>query len=232
MNIDFSRYDFQSILHDWLSNTLVTIGLPKICDLKIRAYGGWNINGVESPLRFDASKFYQTHCPALYQIGDNYFRLSFEFAETLFFHKYVDLHSEIMPFQNTVVERRAPDRIVKNRVDCFEPNCELRKVKRWLKNRKACTNPLCPLTFSDMFYRQEQKQVDVHLALDFITAIKYMTSCLNICILSNDLDIVPALVFASIENPGNKLITVGRTKSGVQYCDDYLNRNNTVILYF
>jgi len=39
MNIDFKRYNFNLILTTWLKNVLINTDLPKICDLKIRAYG-------------------------------------------------------------------------------------------------------------------------------------------------------------------------------------------------
>jgi hypothetical protein len=228
-NIDFRESDLNHLLDVWLSALCTHDSqLRKIVDVDIRVYGGWNQDGKESDARYQASAFYQSSLPSIKRVGDIYFRLTFRFAETLI---TTPIMAPSLRFENTVTTRTSFEPIIVHNGSCDSPNCELKIVRRWLNKKLACTSKNCIKSFGDIFHRREQKQVDVHLSIDAVLAVRDIDICRHIAVVSADLDIIPALCAAIQHNTSKKHIYLIKPKPYSFYCDDYLESNGLTLIY-
>jgi hypothetical protein len=168
--------------------------------MRIRAYGGWFECDSVTALRYEAAEYYQRNCPSVFAHGSLICRTIFEFADYL--AGYSPLESDNAVRITSTFARRAspqPALLTGGAVTCEEPNCELKKMVRWLRRRKACTKQGCPHSFSEFFERHEQKQVDVHIALDAIHYSDHLDEREFLAVASDDADLVPALAAAGVK---------------------------------
>ncbi len=196
--------------------------LPQTVAATLRAYGGWFEEYAASPARYEASAFYQNNCPVVLETNGAFVRIHFEFADSL----AASSNADQLPITHTVGLRRTAGRISprQSAASCALDGCELRLVRKWFRRKAACTAVSCPLTFGDVFERREQKQVDVHLTADLMFYAARLASPTAIAVVSDDLDIVPAILTAAVSNPGRVLIHLRSPSRSRMYNDDLLRR--------
>jgi uncharacterized LabA/DUF88 family protein len=191
-NIPWHEIDISQLIRCWLFR--VMDGSPAgVLDVRLRAYGGWFAGNVASARRFDALTFYQKSCPAVIKLGPAFVRIAFEFADSLLLGTF-----GVVPIRNTYVTR-ASGQVLKPRAGvqtCGETDCEIKRMRRWVGRRRACPKTECPLSFSDCYVREEQKQVDVHLAVDLMQTAWASTRPTHLAVASDDSDFLPALLAA------------------------------------
>lgn len=222
-NLPFPTITPRTILEAWIKRVFITT-TPNIFQIRVRAYGGWFVGNTASGGRFKASEFYQANCPPLFKIDETYCRVVFEFADNLI----PMLNSRVVypGIENTLVERKSPEKI-KLRLDvpvCTEPGCEIQNVRRWLRKRRACSRNSCPHAFGDHFYREEQKQVDIHLAMDLIQFTNNGSSMRHVALATDDNDFLPALIMVAVNHPTAASITHVRFENSNTYIDDFLKK--------
>lgn len=193
---------FQHVLRDWLDGLGEDAPPSGLLSVRVRAYGGWYRGSSTSDERFGAARVYQQACPSLMKHRQWLLQMSFAFAEEVIAEGDLKGASHYLRISNTVVERASPQtfRMRGDSPECSEPDCRLREVTRWLKKRRACAKPGCPHSFAAFFVRREQKQVDVHLAVDLIACTLDDEQCGHVAVATDDLDIVPALLHAATRN--------------------------------
>jgi uncharacterized LabA/DUF88 family protein len=228
-NVHFDRFGLLDLLNVWIT-TNDGYHSPGIIPVTVRAYGGWYREDLTSEARYRASEFYQETCPSVVFRCDRYFRLNFEFAENLI----VPSESSITPprITHTVVLRPAAQdvSIQQTAPPCGETGCQISVMRRWIRRRRACTRPGCPHPFSAQFTRTEQKQVDVHLAVDFITVARQMRAGDQIAIISDDADLLPAIASAAVSTCLADQISLIRCTAITFYLDNYLTKLGVRIL--
>jgi hypothetical protein len=163
---------------------------------------------------------YQADLPSLVKIGLSYLRIRFEFADALLQHA---LDGQQIAVQGTVLSRASAQTtipIANAQFVCREPECEIKRVRRWIKNKKACFRKDCKKQFSDFWTRTEQKQVDTHLTSDLLTA-RYADEYDALVLVSDDLDFVPAMATAA-SVPKRSLLGCMRFDVLPSYMDSFL----------
>lgn len=167
-----------------------------LVDVTIRAYGGWFDGNLPTLSRERASAFYQEECPSLIEHGSMRARIAFEFADELLAGT---ADSTRVRIRNTYQRRRSKQTAVpdKSAPICADPHCELKSIRRWLKKNSACSKSGCAYNFQDFYVRPEQKQVDIHLALDLMTICQGHMS-LGVAVATDDVDLIPAIAAATI----------------------------------
>jgi hypothetical protein len=226
-NCPFTRIPLHGVIERWLA-TLPRTDTRAVRELLVRAYGGWWHGDLSSNSRVSAMQLYTAQCPALIRQGTDYWRVRFEFADHLLWRE-----GQVDPrIENTFVLRPAPQLFSPKAPasPCTETNCESQRVRLWLLKRRGCTRPACPRTFSEMWYRPEQKQVDVHLVVDLLTATLKTKSSINVAVASDDLDFLPALLAAVTHSTSAFSITHIRFTARAMYLDDCLRRLGMRIL--
>lgn len=225
-NIPFDRVDLLSILRAWLSQLRSSGDLASdgVQSLRVRAYGGWFSDANSSRARYEAADFYQTTCPSVFNHDGRFVRVSFEFADYLIEH-HVERPTDLAPVRIThsVAERKSlPWMRPVSTLECLEPECELSTVRRWLRKKRGCAKNDCRQSFSDCFYRLEQKQVDVHLALDLQAYATGSWPYMRVALASDDWDLLPALSLAAGSLPPSRTLTVLRFTRAGTYLDPVL----------
>jgi hypothetical protein len=222
-NLPFSNVTPRSIIETWIARVVDTSS-ANIVQVKVRAYGGWFIGSTASDGRFRASEYYQNNCPSLFKIKNSYCRVSFEFADNLI--PLAQSSITCPAIENTLVIRKSTQQI-KFRPDaplCNEPDCELRTVRRWLRKRRACFRQSCPHVFSDHFIREEQKQVDVHLAVDLLQLAMNGSLQRHIALATDDNDFLPALAAAAVNHPTAASLSHIRFDTDNTYMDEFFKK--------
>jgi hypothetical protein len=97
-----------------------------------------------------------------------------------------------------------------------------------MRNQRACFKPECPRSFADHFARREQKQVDVHIAVDLMTLAECNDLCRHIAIASDDTDLLPAIAAAGARLAANRTLTALRFSAGTRCVDGICGRLNSV----
>lgn len=230
-NIVNSGATIGHLLRSWLSDVAAALG-PGVHSACVRAYGGWFEQERTTDLRFTAVSSYQAVCPSVVSMGSAYFRIVFEFADSL---SIDDPASEnaLPRFTHTSVLRPAPQQVMlnPNRAPCGVSGCRVNEVRRWISKRKACSNGGCPNAFSEVFERREQKQVDVHLAVDTILLAQFGKPGSHVALASSDADVLPALTAAAVLARDNGIrLTSIRVGGQTHYLDDSLTRASVVLL--
>jgi hypothetical protein len=113
---------------------------------------------------------------------------------------------------------------------CPEADCEVRKVRRWFRHNRGCTRSACPKSFADCFLRLEQKQVDIHLALDFIVLAQQLPDSACLALASDDTDLLPAVVAASSRGKPDPHLSLLRFNEKKTYMDDFILERGVNIL--
>jgi len=223
-NIDFSRISVRQLLNSWINaDPILQVPGPPL-QLRLRAYGGWFAENVSSDSRHRAAEMYTDNSPSLFKHGDNYYSVSFEFADEL-----GAFGAKSVRITNTVVRRGSnrPVSTIRNPPACDEFDCDIKATKRWLRHNRACSRAACPTPFSDHFERVEQKQVDVHLAVDLLSYLATTSS--QVGIVTDDADVLPALGAAAANATALGRLTVLRFNSRGTYLDPYLRQNGVRI---
>jgi uncharacterized LabA/DUF88 family protein len=221
-NIPHADGTIKSVLTSWLRNHIVDARRSAVY-VDIRAYGGWFDGLSVTQSRFAAADFYQRTSPTVILHDGVICRMSFQFADTLLAGAAARYMADSAPLIAYTVVTRSSPLYVRTRTsqrDCGETGCELHNVRKWISKRRACHNEKCPHAFGDYFVRTEQKQVDVHLAVDLVRA------CLghfdHIVLVSEDWDLLPALLGATELCNSGQVISVVRFRPGVTYLDSVL----------
>jgi hypothetical protein len=192
-NVPWQEVGVSQLICCWLSKMLRT-GISGALDVRLRAYGGWFAGNIASDGRYAALGFYQESCPAVLKLGSAFVRITFEFADSLLPAPYSAQGA--VPIRNTYVVR-ASGQVLKPRSGpqtCNEADCEIKRMRRWVGRRRACPKNGCPLSFSECYVREEQKQVDVHLAVDLLQTAWLSGNTTHLAVASDDSDLLPALV--------------------------------------
>jgi len=221
-NLPLSRIGIQHLLDRWLSHIDSSPAIA-VGEALIRIYGGWWLEDQMSESRHAASLFYAEFCPSLMYVLSRVWRVRFEFADSLF----APHHSTEIPIRHTFALRPAPPPVARRpgqqQPSCDEPDCEIRQLRKWLYRRRGCTRTACPRRFGDVWYRAEQKQVDIHLALD-LAALVHRKDLAHLAVGSDDLDFLPALVTASGHPLRHCTISHLRCRTDRTYLDDVFSR--------
>lgn len=232
-NLPGVRSDLGRLVGPWLARLESTGQLPRgretTASLHARFYGGWFDGYRVSQSRYQAGQEYDTGWPALLQRPGYLLRITFEFSEDLLGAGSHPKHK----ITNTVAFRGRPIRANPTPLakTCPEPACERKKVQQWIKRGSGCTLGVCPNTFIDCFQRHEQKQVDIHLALDLISLTSGDIGSAHIAIATDDLDFAPALLRAAHSIAERASLTLIRTIRKPLYCDETLRGLGATIVY-
>lgn len=221
-NVATNLTQLNAFLKSWLRELFRDYPLPDVGDIMVRAYGGWWLEEMSSEARFSASQIYSAYCPALISTDGHYWRVNFEFADRLLLPS--GTQPQVPNFHYTVVMRPAPLLKVAKVLGqtCGEVDCELQRCRRWLSKRRGCTRDACPQEFSQVWSRTEQKQVDIHLAIDLLQLCRLWPQEVHVAILSDDADFLPALIASSIGTRSAVTLTHVRTAGRTTYLDNVL----------
>jgi hypothetical protein len=230
-NVPFSRITIRHIIESWIDDLSGILSPRQNIVAVVRAYGGWYDGVTASESRYRAAEFYQTDCPAAFLYAGRICRITFEFADRLLPCK-TDSADHRVRITHTVASRSAAQ-MFGRRMDalaCEEVDCELQAVRRWLTKRRACTRAACPQAFADQFHRKEQKQVDVHLAVDVITRAETMVDGEHLALASDDWDMLPALAATTGRLAPRVTVTAIRCSTTSTYLDHDLRQRGIRIL--
>ncbi len=214
-NIDFSRVSVRRLLETWIdADPILRQPGPPVA-LRLRAYGGWFAESASSDARFRAAEMYTEAAPSLIKYAGNFYSVSFEFADSLASAKTVRI-------TNTVVKRASTPTVtaIRGAAACPETDCEIKATRRWLRHSRACGREACPRAFIDHFERVEQKQVDVHLAVDLISMLSTRND--HVGVATDDADVLPAVLAAAATGTAQGRLTLLRFNPRTTYADPYL----------
>lgn len=222
-NLPFPKISIKEILCHWLDSLTSHIRSVGIVSIRIRAYGGWYDGTNVSDARYRASEFYQDCCPIGFRHHMAYCKVRFEFADSLVLPFNMG-SSDTVPVTHTVATRNSPYMmgLRQDRQICNESDCQLQSIKKWLRAQRGCPRPGCPQAFVNQFIRREQKQVDIHIALDLITFAEQSDANLHIGLASDDYDMIPALAAAVFRRKSASSLTWLRFKNYSTYLDNWL----------
>lgn len=230
-NVPISRLSVTDLLTQWLASLPPEDEDLPVQDLLVRAYGGWWYESNVSNSRYQAAATYAAHCPAMLRVRGRYWRILFEFADTLLAPSATPLGPRI---DNTFVLRPAPQLFLPRQPElaCLEQDCEALRLRKWVRQRRGCTRKACPKSFGDLWFKPEQKQVDIHLALDLLTLNGPMSAVRHLSVASDDIDFAPALWLASAALPEYRTLTSIRFSTSPPYFDAHLQDTKVTILRY
>lgn len=229
-NVPFGSVGLKSILERWLLELAPRTQRGSVRTAIVRAYGGWWKGDQLSESRQKATSFYADECPALLRVDGVFWRVGFEFADRLV--GFVGRKAPMPAIHNTFVMRPVPPlKISRNGAyTCIEADCEARKLRDWFYSRRGCTRKACQNLFGDIWSRSEQKQVDIHLAIDLITLAPNIDPAFNLALATDDADFLPALLSASYVSPSPHSLSHLRCQMQPTYLDDFLTSQGVVII--
>lgn len=218
-NVPFASVRLISLIECWLDSLRQGGELPRrgVQSIQVRAYGGWYSGTATTPDRYSAAEFYQRTCPSVMSFEGSYVRLTFQFADELL--DAGGARSSIR-LTHTVAERSNPTRATRTAFQCPEDDCEVASITRWIRTARGCTRVDCPHRFSDVLRRLEQKQVDVHMAIDLLTLATSRYAA-GIALASDDADMLPALAAAGGRRNGCAVAVI-RFDAPTSYLDGTL----------
>lgn len=218
-NIDFDRISVRGLLELWIDADPMLQQTAAV--LRLRAYGGWFVESISSDARHRAAEFYMEAAPSLFKYQGRYYSVAFEFADSLVGASALVGPSSVR-IANTVVRRAsAPTvRVIPGAPGCPESDCQLRATRRWIRNNRACTRAACPKPFAACFERVEQKQVDVHLAVDLMAYLSAPNG--QVGLVTDDADILPALAAVAASGAARDRLSVIRSNQRPTYMDSFL----------
>lgn len=217
-NVPFERIQLRSILEAWLSEIAKVVRPEGVHDLLVRSYGGWWQGTDQSASRAEAARAYAEQCPALLSLDGGYWRVRFEFADSLIYS-----NPGFDRLSHTFALRPAsPLTLAAGTAGCDAESCEAPRLRKWTFRRRGCTKPGCTRKFGDLWLRGEQKQVDIHLAVDLLMLASRAESTTHLALASDDLDFMPVLAQAGIIRPNHATLTHVRFTSRSAYLDETL----------
>lgn len=184
-------------------------------DLRVllRLYGGWYRRYEQTDQRQRASQIYSPLQFSLRKVRDRIVRSRVEFADSMVFDSSDGI-------THTVVSRSRQPRSKKKpqAPSCSRDDCALKDVRKWMRKGKACTVSGCCHEFGEQFVRDEQKQVDTHLASDLIwLAALGGRAGSSIILCSDDVDFIPPLATAASALREGVGLHCGISKSASEY---------------
>jgi uncharacterized LabA/DUF88 family protein len=227
-NIPLREGALSAIISCWLASVPAELRGNAIQELLVRSYGGWWQEESQSTSRYKAGPFYADECPALVRVADHYWRVHFEFADYLLSDEE---HSALIT--HTFALRPAPHLFfaTSDGRGCDEYDCEAKKLRRWLMSRRGCTRLACPRAFGDLWMKPEQKQVDIHLAVDLLDLCSRRQAPRRVGLVSDDTDFLPAILASATSKSEEKpLITLIRFTGKPSYLDTEIGRRGVEIL--
>jgi Uncharacterized conserved protein len=226
-NLQASGCNLSDALVCWLQQAVETNLSGPVVDVYVRTYGAWFDGTAPSEERTQALLYYQAHMPSLFAVGKRMFRAHLRFAEGLVSTSRVSSGADRFVFTHTSVVRpsEVTSAIKKNTEACTVPSCRLADVRRWISRRKACLEHGCPSPYSKFFERREQKQVDVHIAVDLLESVN---STYKLALVSADNDFLPALMAFASRGDGSRLTWI-RPHGEITYMDAFLRSSGITI---
>lgn len=230
-NVPYDKITLRSLIETWIFEVYDELSTGSHASIRVRSYGGWYQGASTTNDRFSAAEMYQTICPSTFRHRNTFFSISFEFADEVINPVLPFSKQGAIPIRHTLVSRTSPQRYIKaaQRSACEIPECKLKEVYRWMKKKRACMKPACPISFSDAFKRLEQKQVDIHLAIDTLCLSNAQQGNVHLAVVSDDIDLLPAYA-ASVANQRSATFCVIRCQANKTYLDDFLTSNGVRIL--
>lgn len=200
-NIDRSAAPPKLLLAQWLDRLCRAGCLPsrRTLTLVVRAYGGWYAGFETSSARFEAAAGYAQAWPSILASNGVFCRVRFQFADRLLLPS-ADVGGTERPcpaITHTVARRLALPRLVFSLANCTDPDCELRRIRRWLRKKRGCTKSGCEKTYENVCAAKEQKQVDVHMATDLLL-VSSTHEVAAIGVASDDTDLLPAVAASAV----------------------------------
>ena len=227
-NMPSGQFSLEAVIRRWLQTLQPSPNLPGVVEIHVRAYGGWFEESASSAKRYEAHDFYQARCPAVLHVSNIYFRITFAFADDLLASRLSLTAPGSVRITHTVSNRTSKKDFLINKSapTCPDPTCEISDVRRWLRLDAACLKKQCPARFANVFVRKEQKQVDIHLAMDLLALamgkLNRPNETLIIGIVSDDIDFIPAVAAAMQVRLGRNNISVIRFTPKGAYLDQTL----------
>jgi uncharacterized LabA/DUF88 family protein len=222
------------IVKNWVghlrSNGLLGEGIH---DALVRVYGGWYVGDTVSDERHAAAVSLPEHWPALVSHDGCIVRCQLEFADQLV---SLSVRNRLggISISHTVAVRKRPDyrfKLMPAASNCGVADCGAKGVYRWSKANRGCLHESCPLTFDACFSRLEQKQTDVHLAVDLLeVASCYAPTAVHVCLCSTDVDLAPALLSTGVRISRPSSLTWVRGRSDPYYIDGTLSQLGVFVL--
>lgn len=227
-NIALEDVDVRKLIHSWLDRIAERLPPSGVLTILARAYGGWFLGDHASDARFKAMDFYQNAFPSVMMHKGRFIRLSFEFADFL-----LGVPDPVR-ITHTVVSRASPQYVTVQSAApaCAEQDCELKAVRTWIRRRRACAKPGCPHGFESFFERREQKQVDVHIAVDLLSLVNGSEGAdRHIALATDDADLLPSVIAAAASRNGKTSLTLVRALKHRSYIDSALESQGVEILF-
>lgn len=222
----------RTLIEKWLLAIDDKLPSGATLSMHIRAYGGWFSGDSVTDARFIAAKYYQTNCPAIFSYNGRIYRILFEFADHLLASEGRETPLCSIRITHTVVYRSAAQyiKIREGSEPCTEEGCQLKDIRRWIIRKRACPRSSCPRLFSEYFEHKQQKQVDVHLALDAVSCAIAANPGDHLAIASDDWDLLPAIAAASLKLSPESSISILRRKKKGTYLDNSLRALSVKLL--
>jgi uncharacterized LabA/DUF88 family protein len=192
--------------------------VPTVLSVHVRSYGGW-FSGVNTTTeRQTISAQVQERWPSVLKVDHVFIRNNFQFADQLLSDKTQDI-------THTTSTRQKPIRFstTDKATACPNSQCEVKKIKKWMKDANGCTLSGCALSYFDCFVRSEQKQVDIHLATDLLSLAFQSEEDTEVLIVSDDVDMTPAILVAASASKSSTSISVFRSNQKPLYADSKLS---------
>jgi hypothetical protein len=217
-NVQFDRVNVGSVVGQWLSAIADELPSAPILNVYARAYGGWWNGDTASDSRYRAAEFYQAVFPSVLRVAGRFVRLRFAFAD------YLIADQAGVRITHTVVSRASAQSvgIRSSYLPCPEIGCQLSAIRTWVRRRRACPKSGCPRRFEECFERREQKQVDTHLATDFLTIASGRFEARHVAVVSDDADLLPAVLNGAATMHSVATVTLLRFTARTTYLDEAL----------
>lgn len=222
------------LLDAWLDSIADTIPPEKLvtATLLIRLYGGWYDKSLVTESRMAAAIETQKNWPSVYRHKGHYCRFQYEFADHLAITQLVESDSGPVRILNTRVSKNSRPRVKKSEAmkTCTTPGCQAAPLYKWLSKGRGCTEPKCGLSFSQCFQPVEQKQVDTHMILDFISYAQAGPPYNGVSLFSDDQDVIPGCAYVAVRKHPTSRISLLRTGGAVSYMDVFLKDHDISIV--
>jgi hypothetical protein len=220
--VDFCNLYNRELQSDALDNAWVKCALNEIVglaikaasetdDLKVRLYGGWIENGTDTKhasLLMGGGDI-QSFFPIVRSPGGSILRGNIELARTI-------LCAPAATWFSTQKVRKDIPRLILSpefrAAGCSETRdeCLFRRIAHVTRRNRRCPKSNCGFRTGEVFMTTEQKMVDTMMACDILHLATGTERC-TIIMVTDDTDIIPALVMAGTTNQyGHRMVWIVR----------------------
>ncbi len=198
---NISNYTNNSIIKNSISSAidLILESIDNVENILVKMYGGWY---QEDVLTNKASTILsiipdiETLFPMLYGNKRVYGSVELAFKLTDVEHEWHYTYKEQRGLPGLRIKRDAM-------TDCCHMNhdtCPIHILRRFIDNKRECLTTDCKNKISDtIFMHKSQKMVDTMMACDIMSAYDDKNAA-GICIMSEDIDLFPALALGRSKN--------------------------------